>query len=77
MIDWDDVAAEAECTPGSILALLQGRVDEIDGLVIVARFKSGTWRTDYSDKLLQALGLVEGARLLLQHDLLGAMEEPE
>ncbi len=57
MIDWDGLAADAETTPSVILANIMGRIDDVEDVLVITRFRNSAWRFDYSGQVIGAIGL--------------------
>lgn len=74
-IDWEEVASEAEVSPRLIIAQLTDRLDDIESIVTVVRFRNTTWRFDVSCGYLQALGLVSSAKLLIEQAIIEVAED--
>lgn len=72
MIDWDGLAADAESTPAVILANITGRIDEVEDVVVITRFRDSAWRFDYSGQIIGAIGLASAGLDFLKRELRAA-----
>lgn len=68
-VDWDSVASDAETTPGTILATIEARLEDVEDVVIVTRFRDGLWRFDYSGHVINAIGLASAGLDFLKREL--------